>query len=498
MRSRYSLMFSFFRFSAVGLGALLLMLCGSVVASESRTNWVVRAFEKNKNAVVSILGDKVDEFGSSSRNSNDSGKLCNGMGTGIILDERGYIITNYHVVQGIRKIQVTTYDKTQFIAKLEALDTDSDLALIKITSREPLQTITLGFSDDIMPGEFCMAIGNPFGYPFTATSGLISGVGGEVAVNDDLLYKNAIQTSTPINPGNSGGPLINVDGEMIGINAAIRQGAECIAFAIPVDQVIDVAAKLIGDVTERSGFHGIKVYQTDSDSDVAQRAGVSQEETRRGVVVVESVVANSPAASAGLKPGDVITGIGKFPIENKLDFYRAMLDRKAGDDLGFIVLRERETFDFVLALATPKEDLVVRSSRPRSSLTPSTSPVKAGVAPKTASQGRVSDDTVWETLGLKYMPMPKDEYQRTFVQYLNDYPFGGVVVKSVKEGSLLADKGITQGDVIVGIHDWAATSTNDLRFVAKVWPTLNTPNGLVRVYLFRDGVPYFTDIPVKK
>ena len=496
MRSRYSFKFSSFRNPAIGLAVLMLTVFAtcSLPALEGRTNWVVKAFEKNVNAVVSIQGDKVDESGSDSRNFGDSGKLSNGLGTGVILDERGYIVTNHHVVQGIRKIQVTTYDKSRFIATQVAWDTETDLAIIKITPKEPLQTITLGFSDDIMPGEFCMAIGNPYGYAFKATNGLISGLGEEVVVNDNLLYKNAIQTSAPINPGNSGGPLINVDGEMIGINAAIRQPAECIAFAIPVDQVVDVAARLIGEMTERSGFHGIKVYQTDSNSDIAKRAGVPKEKTRRSVVVVESVAANSPAAEAGLKPGDVITGVGKFSVENKLDFHRAMIDRKVGDDLGFAVLREQETLDFPLALTAPKEDSVVRSTR-RAPLTPS--PSKAGVAPKTANS-RAAEDTVWETLGLKYSPMPKDEYQRTFAQYLNDYPNGGVVVKAVKEGSALAEKGIAQGDVIVGIHDWVATSTNDLRFVAKVWTTLSTPNGLVRVRLFRDGIPYYADVPIKK
>jgi len=148
-------------------------------------------------------------------------------------------------------------------------------------------------------------------------------------------------------------------------------------------------------------------------------------------------------------------------------------------------------------LAAPREDSIARGGpRNRASLTPG--PARATAAPRTANQVRPAEDAVWETLGLKYNPMPRDEYQRTYAPYLNDYPHGGVVVKAVKEGSALADKGITQGDVIVGIHDWVATSTSDLRFVARVWSNLNTPNGLVRIHLFRDGMPYYTDIPLKK
>ena len=494
-RSRSVFGFPAFPHCIICLGVLVSVVFAvcSLTASENRTNWVVRAYEKNVHAVVSIRGNKVDEFGSTSRSPGGSEKQYNGLGTGTILDERGYIVTNYHVVQGIREIEVTTFDKSQYIGTLVARDLDADLAVIKITPKEPLQAITFGFSDDVMPGEFCMAIGNPLGYAFKTTSGSVSGIGEDVVVHDDLLYRNAIQIDAAINPGNSGGPLINVDGEMIGINAAVRQGAECIAFAIPIDQVLDVAAKLISELTERTGFHGIKVYQTDTDSEVARRAGVLKNETRRRIAVVESVDANSPAASTGVKPGDVITRIGKFPIENKLDFYRALLHCKAGDDVGFIVLREKETLDLALSLASPKEDLVVRTPRSRTSLTPA--PTKAGAAPKTAT----NQDTVWETLGIKFSPMPKEEYQRIYARHLNDYPYGGVVVKAVKEGSPLADKGgIAPGDVIVGIHDWVATSTSDLRFIAKVWPTLNPPNGVVRVHLFRDGSAYYTDVPVKQ
>lgn len=482
-----------FGFFLVILGnTFFLAISLSSFAAETRVNWVVRGFEKNRDAVVNIQGDKVDEYSSSSK---ESGKSYNGMGTGIIIDERGYIVTNFHVVEGIRKIQVTTYDRRQHVASLVARDTDTDLAVIKINPRKPLKTITFGRSDDLMPGELCMAIGNPYGYTFSVTDGRISGVGREVEVNDSLLYKDAIQTSTPINPGNSGGPLINVHGEMIGINAAIRQGAECIAFAIPVDQVVDVAAKLIRDLAERTVYHGLKVSQTefDSNSDSGLRWG--EQGGRSYSVVVTSIDSNSPAATAGLREGDIVKTIGNYTIANTLDFYRALLDLKIRDDLSFGVLRDSEHHDIAITLGSPREEALARNSKSRVG-----APSRASALPKTASQAKTNnlDEMVWENIGIRYTPMPLEDYRRAFAQYLNEHPRGGVVVKAVREGSQLAEKGVMPGDVIVGIHEWVTTSLNDVRYIAKAWPTIKTSDNKVQILLFRDGVPYFTEVPLER
>ncbi len=485
--------------TAIFLWTIILSFAASswISASEDRENWATRAYKKNVNAVVNIQGDKVDEFGGDGKNG-ESGKSYNGMGTGVIIDERGYIVTNYHVVQGIRKIQVTTFDRSKFTATLVARDTETDLAIIKITPKEPLQTMTLGRSDDVMPGEFCMVIGNPYGYPFKATHGLISGVGEEVVVTDELTYRNAIQISSPINPGNSGGPLFNVNGEMIGINAAIRQGAECIAFAIPVDQIVDVSSRLIANAESRFAYLGLQVYQTDSDSDVAKNAGISADEPRRSIVVVESVDANSPAAAAGIKVGDIITGAGKYSVSNKIDFSRALIGRKSNDDLGFNILREQEKLDIALTLAAPQDDSFARNGSRRQLAGSGPNAANATGSAKVANQAKPGDDNVWEALGLRYTPLTKEEYQRNYAQFVNDYPYGGVTVKAVKEDSAMNDKGVSPGDVIIGIHEWVATSTNDMRFIAKAWPTLNPTSGTVRVLILREGVLYSTDVPVKK
>ncbi|MDR0337335.1 MAG: trypsin-like peptidase domain-containing protein [Planctomycetaceae bacterium] len=463
-----------------------------VCASESRSNWATKAYERNCNAVVCIQGDKVEELNNSSK---DTGKSYNGMGTGIIIDERGYIVTNFHVVEGIRKIQVTTFDRNVYTANLVARDTETDLAIIKINARQPLKTITLGRSHDLIPGESCIAIGNPYGYAFSLTDGRISGIDREVDVNDSLVYRVAIQTNTEINPGNSGGPLINVDGEMIGINAAIRQGAAGIAFAIPIDQVVDVAAKLLGEIAEQSISHGLNVYQEDRENkNDSFSSSLSLPRGNQFAVVVESVGSNSPAAEAGIEKGDIIKGIGQYTIANKLDFSRALIDLKFRDDIAFSVQRNSETFDFAVSLGQPRENQLV-GNRSRGNMP---KPMGAGFAPKTAAQAKPNlDDLVWETLGFRYTPMLLEEYKRMFSEYLSDRPHGGVVVKAVREGSLMAKTNIMPGDVIVGIHEWVTMSQNDVRYVATYWHTFKTPKGTVEIELFRDGQLYVTEIPLK-
>ncbi|MDR1484768.1 MAG: trypsin-like peptidase domain-containing protein [Planctomycetaceae bacterium] len=482
----------------IGVCSFAKLTEATAAASDNRLNWVVRADEKNRNAVVCIQGDRTDDSGEFSK---DSGKTYNGMGTGIIIDERGYIVTNYHVVDKIRKIQVMTYNRDQYIARLVERDLDTDLAVIKIDARNPLQTIHFGHSDDLMPGENCMAIGNPYGYPFTVTDGRISGLGREVEVNDRLIYRGAIQTSAQINPGNSGGPLINVDGEMIGINAAIRQGAECIAFAIPVDQVVDVAAKLLENQVSKSVYLGVKVDQRD----VALSKPLGK---RNYKVVIKSVTPRSPAAVAGLQVGDVVTNVRGITLENKLDFYRALLDVRTNDDLAFGIVRDNTAMDIAVTLSPPNQRREeIYTSRKYSMPEPNqavASPKNANnFAPKNKPKqdnkprGFMLDELVWDVLGIRYTPMPMDEYKRVFAQNVQQFPYGGVVVDDVRESSPFAEKGILAGDVIVGIHEWSITSQNDVRFIAREWQNLKTPDNEVILLLFRGNILYSTKIPTK-
>jgi len=455
-------------------------------AAESRSNWATEAYQKNCESVIFIQGDKVEERRGGAA---DSERTFNGMGSGAVIDERGYIITNLHVVKDIRRIQVKTYDQKDYIATLVAKDTDTDLAIIKINVRSPLRPIVFGRSNDILPGEACLAIGNPYGYVFSLTDGRISAVNREVGVNDSpLVYRGAIQTNTAINPGNSGGPLINVNGEMIGINVAIRQGATGIAFASPVDQVVEVAAKLMGELVDQQISHGLTVSQNEPKD---------YSTIKRFIVKVESVESNSPAAQAGIRKGDMLTGIGKYTIRNTLDFYRALLDLQTNDEIAFSVFRNNEVQDVAVAVGAPKNGAFARRNT-------TTQPVAAtaSTASKTASNTNpVSSTTqrdkeVWEKVGIQYAPIPIQEFKTAFQDYQGKFD-GGVVVKSVRNGSPAERGRVAVGDVIVGIGEWETASANDVRYVAQEWSKLQTENENLHMDVIRDSVHYRTDIPLR-
>ena len=451
---------------------------------EPRANWATEAYQKNCGSVVFIQGDKVDERRG---NAADAERTFNGMGSGIIIDERGYIITNYHVVKDIRRIQVKTHDEKDYVATLVAHDADTDLALIKIETRTPLRPITFGRSNDLMPGEVCLAIGNPYGYISSLTDGRISAVSRDVEVDgSSLVYRASIQTNTAINPGNSGGPLINVNGEMIGINVAIRQGAANIAFATPVDQVVEVAARLLGEVVNKQIAHGITVSQNEpSDYNTLKRF----------IIRVESVESNSPAAFAGIQRGDILSGIGKYTLRNKLDFYRALLDLKPNEDIAFSLFRNRELLDVAVAVSSPRGGMVANrnvSSQP------------AVAAPRTtsnASGNPVSmadaDRLVWDNLGIQYTPMPAQEFSRSYRQFLAEFD-GAVVVRAVRDGSPADHAGFMTGDLIVAIDPWNTSTANDIRWiVAKEWSRLQAENESLSAYVIRDGTRYLANIPMR-
>src|SRR5439155_27226771 len=218
----------------------------------------------------------------------------NGMGTGIIIDPRGYIVTNHHVVEDVNVLRIRLADGTAASARVVARDLDYDLALLKIDVYRALPTIPLGTSQDVMVGETVVAIGNAYGYEHSVTVGVISAIKRDVVLNKEMSYKALIQTDASINPGNSGGPLLNINGELIGVNVAIRAGAQGIGFAIPVDSMLRVAADMMS-VRRRSNLvHGL--------------AGRDRVTTHQGKIVqrelvVEDVEPGSPAARAGVQRG---------------------------------------------------------------------------------------------------------------------------------------------------------------------------------------------------
>lgn len=363
----------------------------------------------------------------------------NGMGSGIIIDPRGYIITNEHVVEDVNVIRVRLHDKSAHTARVVARDHEADLALLKIETQKPLPTMPLGTSKDLMVGENVVAIGNAYGYEGTLTAGHISALNRDVSLNKEISYKALIQTDAPINPGNSGGPLLNIHSELIGVNVAIRAGAQGIAFAIPVDTMIQVATEMMSIRKRNRTWHGLVVRD---------KVELSQEPAQRSVTV-ERLEANSPAAVAGLKPGDVLVQVADLETGCSLDLERALLDRQPGEHIPVIFRRNGSEQHAELVLASMDR------------------PVATGI------------DLVWRKLGMKLNPVAPDT-----VNAANPQLHGGLVVSEVRPEGAAAKASIQRGDILVGLHQWETLTLDNVSFVLN-HPDLANFNPL-KFYIVRN------------
>jgi serine protease Do len=388
--------------------------------SELRNNPIVKAVQNVRASVVNIRGEKTLAPVSGQASATDANRHVNGMGTGVVIDPRGYIITNHHVVDGVKEIQVTLVDGDHYTARLVARDMETDLAIIKIEAGKEVPAITLGSSADLMPGEEVIAVGNAYGYEHTVTHGIISALHRSVQVSDAQFYEDLIQTDASINPGNSGGPLLNIDGEMIGINVAVRAGAQGIGFAIPVDKAMAVAATLLANRNGNRFWHGVLL--------APEKNSVSKD-----AVTIASVEPKSPAADAGLKPGDVIEKIDGKEIRRRLDFQRAMLEHKPGDAFELSLKRSSEQISVSLKLADLPETL------------------------KTPLQ------PAWELLGLELRAIPAEEFKA-----MNQTRYrGGLSIVAVRPNSPAANQGLKIGDVLVGMHIWETVSMENISYILK-------------------------------
>jgi len=271
-------------------------------------------------------------------------------GSGVIVDaERGYILTNAHVVDHASGITVTLQDGRSLKAKLVGADPTSDIAVVKVAAHG-LKQIRLGNSARLAVGDFVVAIGNPFGLPHSATSGIISGLKRSGFSPDD--YENYIQTDASINPGNSGGALVDLHGDLVGINTAILSGSGDnigIGFAIPVNTAQQVMHQLIEYGAVRRGQLGINVYPVTPA--VARSLGLRK---AKGGLVAQ-VIAGSPAERAGVRSGDVITSIAGHRVESNADLRNAIGLLRVGDGVTIDLLRDgrREQRRAILADALP-------------------------------------------------------------------------------------------------------------------------------------------------
>ncbi len=321
----------------------------AVESNVSRRTPVVEAFEKSKDAVVSIASKYVvqelvvddvfgwgRDFGLPFRHRK---REIPSLGSGFVINAKGYIVTNAHVVRRADEITVIMADNTEYKARKVAEDTRSDLALLKIESDKPLPTVILGRSDDLMIGETVLAIGNPFGYQHTLTEGILSSIHRDVELTNEFVLPEMLQISAPINPGNSGGPLLNIRGEVIGINTAIRRAAQGIGFAIPIDQLCENLPKMINIERLRRIDFGLTV------SNLKDR--------KEQGIKVDTVRSGSAAEKADFKPGDVIIRVDDKAVGSATDFYLDMLERRLDTTVNYEVRRQGErerSYKFKLTL----------------------------------------------------------------------------------------------------------------------------------------------------
>lgn len=267
-----------------------------------------------------------------------------GSGSGFIFTSDGYLLTNSHVVHGAKEILVSLPDGNQFQADIIGDDPDTDLALIKIDAPTLLPVAALGDSKKLRVGQIAVAIGNPYGFQFSVTAGVISALGRSLRSSSGRLIDNVIQTDAALNPGNSGGPLINTHGDVIGVNTATILPAQGICFAVPINTAVFVTERLIRDGKIRRGYLGVGGQTAPIHPRIRRFYALSE---ATGVLVI-GVEPKSPAEQAGIREGDVIIRFGEHTIADVDALHKALTEKEAGHPALMRVIRRTEKLDFVV------------------------------------------------------------------------------------------------------------------------------------------------------
>lgn len=391
-----------------------------------RRSAIVLAYEKTHKAVANISGQRI--VSSSPWPTFDLRDWWFGkdmftpryelvLGSGVVIHEDGYIATNAHVVKDTPKLKITFDDGSEYSAELVSADENKDLAVLKITADKKLPFIHLGRSDDLMIGETVIAIGNPFGYSHTLTRGVISALGRDIQVYQGFWLRGLVQTDAPINPGNSGGPLLNINGELIGINTAINPEAQNIGFAIPVDTLADNLIDMLMPEKLRRVRLGLVIGR------MKVTAGHSG-------VVVDAVVKASPAEQEGIKPGDLVVRIDEEPVTSFIDFYVKMISKQVGEPILVEYIRPDEP-------------------RPQKRL------ARLKMEPRPLPDGR----KLFQELFQMDVSELNDDIARRF-GYSGAYPI--LVITEVQKGQQAERAGVEAGDLILEVNGQAVSNLREL------------------------------------
>ncbi len=358
------------------------------------------------------------------------------LGSGVILKKDGYVVTNNHVVEGAENLLVQLFDGREFDAEIVGTDAFSDLAVIRIQA-DDLQTVSTGDSNKLRVGQWVMAIGSPLSEELqnTVTAGIVSAIG-RYSSNSEGGVQNYIQTDAAINPGNSGGPLINLRGELVGINSAIASrtgGYQGIGFAIPVNRVHRVFDQLVQDGRVQRAQLGVQ-YSATTD------ALIDALDLPRGAAQVASVVPGSAAEKAGIREGDVIVSLDGHELDNALALSTDIGSRKPGTTVRITVNRQGDEKTFTVRLQA------------------------SDAAAASATDETPTEDSISETLGLRYSNVTPELAQ----QFRTAPGSKGVLITQVDQGSAAyRDAGLRPGQLIVEVNRQAVANVSEFEKVLK-------------------------------
>lgn len=345
------------------------------------------------------------------------------LGSGVIIDgKRGYVLTNAHVIANAGTVKVIFKDEREYQAKIVGADPDSDLAVLRITTKESIPAVEMGNSDDLMIGETVIAIGNPFGFSNTVTTGVISALKRSFRT-EDRVFHDFIQIDASINPGNSGGPLLNINGELVGINTAIYARAQGIGFAIPISKARKIITDLIQHGEVIQSWVGLTVQ--DLDPALSQYLNLPMPDKMNGKgVVVKEVEPSGPASIAGIQAGDILLSIANRPLTSAADYQMVINGIAAGETADVQLLRKGKQ----LALS-----------------------LKTAIFPEERAPG-----LSWKLLGIRVeKPAAKKRIGR------QQASSSGVIISEISPSSYLARIGVKPGDIIHQLDEIEIGSIED-------------------------------------
>jgi Do/DeqQ family serine protease len=396
-----------------------------------RTMEVNNRFYRGENPLEDLFGDDFFRFfyGDPRQQKQQQKQMPRefrqeGTGSGVIISPSGYIVTNNHVVDGADEIEVTLHNNEVFKAKVIGTDPSTDLALLQIKA-DKLPALPIGNSNNVEVGEWVLAIGNPFNLDATVTAGIVSAKGRNInIINDRSAIEAFIQTDAAINPGNSGGALVNLKGELIGINTAIASPTGAYAgygFAIPTSIVQKVVEDMMKYGTVQRAYLGVMIR--DIDGAFAKENGLK---TAEGAYI-DSVTEKSAASKAGIEKGDVIVSIDGTPIMKSADVLEQVGIHRPGDKVSVTVNRKGKEIDYTVQLANREGTAKVISRE---------------------------DATIFQQLGATFETLDKKEAEKLGIE-------GGVMVKEIHSGILMNETDLDEGFIITGVNHQEVTDVND-------------------------------------